>query len=146
MHNQRIRQCFKLLLSLIVCVLILSVMDGSAQRAKKAKRRGQTQRIASKSQGIRAEAEAEANKLVDIFLTRCGDSYYSYYGGIKEWSGLHLLVDHKPPSQADKLNGIEWNAMVLFQFDAERVRLDSRWQDPVDMMCFEIWKENSVES
>ena len=138
------RQFLQVVVGLIVCVLLLSVSDVSAQRPRKAKRRGQTRTIVNKPQSIRAEAEAEANKLVGAFLTRCGDSYYSYYGGITEWAGLHLEVNHEPPTLPKKLNGVEWEATILFKFEAERVRLGSPWQAPVDLMCLDLRKENGT--
>jgi len=123
--------------ALISCVAISGVSGVAAQKRKK--RSGQPQHSASsKSQGIRAEAEARAAKLTDQFFTRCGDSYYAYFSGVEEWRGLHLLMEHHPPSMADKLNGLEWDTRVKFNFDVQW--RNGSWSDSTDMVCLELTK------
>lgn len=83
---------------------------------------------------IEEEAFQYGKSIWDRVLTNCGDSYYKYYPGngfveLKEFKKVVFVLHSKPITEADKLNGIEWQGNVEFTYKLYRSKLPrGSWQ------------------
>lgn len=90
MSGERARPSCRVILGLTMCLLLANGLAVDAQRRSKLRRAVPTQR------SLQAQAQTEAEKLVPVLFTKCGDSYYPRYGG----GGLNFV-----PMPPDSLNG-----------------------------------------
>jgi hypothetical protein len=83
---------------------------------------------AAVAQSLDQEIEAEAQKLLPTFFTKCGDDYFSkqtFRGNpdtyiIGQYKELTTRVTSYPLTKADPLNGIEWKGIIHFTATVKR--------------------------
>lgn len=105
----------------------------------------------TKSENL-VEAERQAQAWFDSSFTKCGETFVTRYkgqriGSIGMWMDdgyiqhklLTFVVEERPLSEADKLNGIEWQGSVLILPMKQTIRYlksgENKWSD---------WKETSI--
>jgi|SRR6266446_6259869 len=131
----------------IVGVLLVSVCTATfgVQAQKRIQRRLSRKSSVSKPNN-ETEATKEARKLVDQFVSKCGDSYYGYLNDqLIEWKGFHLKTTPENLTRADALNGLEYRMEVSVRFEAERNwNFRNGWRDPIDGYCLTLEKRGGV--
>lgn len=71
--------------------------------------------------GTNTEAQRMADKFWETRLIKCGDSLYDITAiYLREYKGGGLLVEAAPLTEADKLNGYEWNGQTWINATAYR--------------------------
>src|SRR5947209_3468729 len=131
MHNQRTQSQCKALSMLLICLIVVTGLDIRAQQRTRSRRGTGTQKTSSQAHTLNDDAQREANKLLNMLFTKCGDSYYFYYyfyqpyGGtavplwvaekpsdLRELKGVTIRLSPEQLSTADKLNGFEWSGNI----------------------------------
>lgn len=84
------------------------------------------------------EAHDVGRKYWEALLTKCGDSYFAVYTSTNEivefkgasGFGMPPNAEHREPSEADKLNGLEWKGTCPFlPYKPFRVYANGKWSD-----------------
>jgi hypothetical protein len=84
------------------------------------------------------EAAAAVRDLWEQHTTKCGDSYYSIGGGLEpetihQYKDVSFDVRSQSLTEANRLNGIEWNGRVAIKARLLRDNRDGVWQE---------WRQN----
>jgi hypothetical protein len=101
------------------------------------------------------EMEAEAQKLLPQYFTKCGEDYFSKYPaftllsfGTKEQPKTYVIEQYKdltvqavlqPLSKADSLNGPEWKALAQFNAPVTREFKEMAGKPP--KFAWSEWKD-----
>jgi hypothetical protein len=89
----------------------------------------------SQTASLDSEAVAAVKELWDQHTTKCRDSYFSSedFRGIitqHEYKGVSFVARGSgPTTEADRLNGIEWNGQVQQRASSQRDNHEGVWSD-----------------
>jgi hypothetical protein len=99
---------------------------------------------------IDQEIEAEAQKLLPTYFTKCGDDYFSkqtFEGNpdtyiIGQYKELTTRIISHSLSQADSLNGIEWKGIIQFTATVMREFVHGKmFEDILSRRKPDVWSE-----
>jgi hypothetical protein len=106
--------------------------------------------VGCKNMGTNPEAKAEAQKLVDKFYTKCGDSYYMWVDSnrlsLRQLKGdIHITIESGDLSDVDHMNGYEWRGVATLRCPAQRDWAGSWWPWQADCgYSFPLSKRNAT--
>ena len=92
------------------------------------------------------QAIQEVSNIVTNKLQKCGDYYYCKTiparGMIQftQFKDMELNVESYPISEVDKLNRVEWNGAVIYNFKFERTRT-LMYYETKNMWDFQSWSD-----
>jgi hypothetical protein len=98
--------------------------------------------------GPDSEAQELAERFVGQWVTKCGDRYYAALpdamwaapvGGLYEYKGVSVTVESLEISEADRLNGYEWEGSAMLNCRLARLYDGHAWGEWSEAGCVSIY-------